>query len=106
VWTAARERGHTLVDLVEWMCGGPARLAGLGGRKGALAPGSDADLVMWDPDDTREVDGAALYHRHPLTPYARQRLYGVVHETWLRGMRVFGRDDGIVGPAQGRLLSR
>ena len=66
----------------------------------------DADLVIWDPDAAWEVDGAALYHRHPLTPYAGRRLYGVVLETWLRGARVFGRDDGIIGPPQGRLLSR
>jgi allantoinase len=62
--------------------------------------------VIWEPDATWEVDGAALYHRHPLTPYAGRRLYGVVRETWLRGARVFGRDQGIIGPPRGRLLSR
>jgi len=106
VWTGARERGHAVTDIVEWMCRGPARLAGLVGRKGSLAPGCDADLVIWEPDATWEVDGAALYHRHPLTPYAGRRLYGVVRETWLRGARVFGRDQGIIGPPRGRLLSR
>jgi len=106
MWTAARERGHAVTDIVAWMCQGPARLARLVGRKGTLAVGCDADLVIWDPDAMWEVDGAALYHRHPLTPYAGRRLYGVVVETWLRGARVFGRDDGIIGPPQGRLLSR
>ena len=106
VWTAARERGHDVSDIVNWMCQGPARLAGLVGRKGTLAVGCDADLVIWDPDATWEVDSAALYHRHPLTPYAGRRLYGVVLETWLRGTCVFGRDEGIIGPPQGRLLSR
>src|SRR5207244_5406493 len=106
VWTAARERGHDVSDIVNWMCQGPARLAGLVGRKGTLAVGCDADLVIWDPDATWEVDGAALYHRHPLTPYAGRRLYGVVRETWLRGARVCGREQGSIGRPRGGLLSR
>ena len=106
VWTAARERGHAITDVVEWMCAAPARLAGLAGRKGTLAAGCDADLVIWDPDAGWEVDGASLYHRHALTPYAGRRLYGAVVQTWLRGTCVFDRDEGIIGPAVGRLLSR
>ena len=43
-----RARGHTLVDIVRWMCAGPARLAGLTGTKGAIAAGADADLVVFD----------------------------------------------------------
>jgi allantoinase len=106
VWTAAREHGRGVTDIARWMCQAPARLAGLAGRKGTLAPGCDADLVIWDPDAAWEVDATALYHRHPLTPYAGRRLYGMVLETWLRGRRVFGRDEGIIGPPQGRLLAR
>src|SRR5262249_33650435 len=49
VWTAAQPRGATLVDLVDWMGRRPARLVGLEGRKGVLAPGCDADLVVFDP---------------------------------------------------------
>jgi allantoinase len=88
------------------MCSAPARLAGLVGRKGALAPGYDADLVIFDPDATWDVDGAALHHRHPLTPYHGRRLHGTVVATWLRGTRVFDREGGIVGPPRGRLLTR
>ena len=106
MWTAARERGHVVPDIVEWMCRAPARLAGLVGRKGALAPGCDADLVIWDPDAAWEVDGASLYHRHPLTPYAGRQLHGVVLQTWLRGACIFDRNEGIIGPPKGRLLSR
>ena len=40
VWTEARARGHSLVDVVRWMCAAPARLAGLAGRKGAIAAGA------------------------------------------------------------------
>jgi allantoinase len=98
VWTAARSRGHGLGDVVRWMSSGPASLVGLR-RKGRIAPGCDADLVAFAPDEDFVVDPAALRHRHPVTPYAGRRLSGVVHRTWLRGVAVNDR------PA-GRLLRR
>ena len=58
-------------------------------RKGAIAVGRDADLVVWDPDAESSVDPAALYHRHPVTPYDGLRLRGRVHKTMLRGEVVF-----------------
>jgi allantoinase len=88
-WTEARARGHSLADVVRWMCAAPARLIGVADRKGAIAVGCDADLVMFDPDADFVVDGAALEHRHKLTPYAGERLKGRVVATYLRGERVF-----------------
>jgi allantoinase len=85
VWTRARSLGHSLADIVRWMSAGPARLVGLQGRKGAIAPGRDADLVAFAPDEPFAVDPAALAHRHPVTAYAGATLTGVVHQTWLRG---------------------
>jgi allantoinase len=104
VWTAARARGHTLVDLARWMSAAPARLAGLDGRKGAIAAGRDADLVVFDPDATFRVDPASLHHRHPVTPYAGRMLHGVVLETWLRGRKV--QDRGRFAAPAGTTLLR
>lgn len=100
VWSAARQRGHTLVDVARWMAGNPAELAGLPG-KGRIEPGADADLVAFDPDVAAPLDVATLHHRHPITPYAGQVLTGAVRATWLAGRRT-GPDD----PPAGRLLVR
>ena len=104
-WTEARRRGFGIERLAEWLCAAPARVAGLAGRKGALAPGHDADLVAWDPDARFTVDPARLYHRHPVTPYAGRELAGVVRRTWLGGVEVF---DGaaVAAPPRGTLLRR
>jgi allantoinase len=105
VWTEARRRGFTLADLTEWMCAAPARLAGLQDRKGAIAPGHDADLVVWDPEERFTVEPGRLYHRHKLTPYAGRTLYGAVRRTLLRGETIYDEGDFPVAPS-GRLLLR
>ncbi|PRY27643.1 allantoinase AllB [Pseudosporangium ferrugineum] len=99
VWTAARERGHSLADVTDWMARRPADLAGLAG-KGRIAVGADADLVAFDPDATFVVDPRRLHHRNPVTPYAGKTLTGVVRTTWLRGRTVTG------AAPHGRFLTR
>lgn len=105
VWTEARRRGFTPADLAEWMCAAPARLAGLTGRKGAVAPGQDADLAVWDPEARFTVDPGKLHHRHKLTPYAGRTLHGVVRRTLLRGETIYDEGDFPAVPS-GRLLLR
>jgi allantoinase len=92
MWTEAHRRGIGLPALARWMAQAPAELAGLAHRKGALAPGYDADIVVWDPDRTFEVGAGGLQHRHHLTPYAGETLRGVVCQTYVRGQLVY--DDG------------
>jgi allantoinase len=105
VWTEARARGYALTHVVRWMCEGPARLAGLQKRKGAIAVGCDADLVIFNPDTTFRVDPERLYHRHKLTPYAGRELAGVVEATFVRAQKVFERGNFGAAPA-GRVLRR
>lgn len=103
VWTAARGRGHRLTDVARWMATAPAALAGLG-TKGAIAPGRDADLVVFDPEAASVVDPAGLHHRNPVTAYAGRRLHGVVRATWLRGRRIAAFGETLA--RTGRLLRR
>ncbi|MGW7425935.1 allantoinase AllB [Streptomyces sp. NPDC054813] len=104
VWTEARRRGHGLEDVVRWMSARTAALVGLDDRKGAIAPGRDADFAVLAPDATFTVDPADLQHRNRVTAYAGKTLYGVVRSTWLRGERIVA--DGAFTAPKGRLLTR
>jgi allantoinase len=99
VWTQARLRGHSLIDVVRWMAERPARLAGLQ-HKGQIERGYHADFAVFAPGDAFVVDPRRLHHRNPITPYAYRPLAGVVRSTWLRGSQVI--DD----KPEGRLISR
>ncbi|MFG2894869.1 allantoinase AllB [Streptomyces sp. NPDC048248] len=103
IWTAARERGHTLDDVVRWMATAPAALVGLG-HKGAIEPGRDADFAVLAPEETFTVDPAALQHRNKITAYAGKTLYGVVRSTWLRGRQI--NDGATLAEPTGELLER
>lgn len=103
VWTGARARGYAPASLAAWLCSGPARLVGLGGRKGAIAPGLDADLVLWHPEREFVVSRTELRHRHPITPWLGRTLAGVVEATYLRGEQVYA-SGAADQTARGRLL--
>jgi allantoinase len=105
VWTEAARRGCTLEDVVGWMATRPTEIMGLGGRKGAIAPGHDADLVIFDPEAEFVVDPERLYHRHKLTPYAGRSLRGRIDTTYLRGRVVYQHERCEPSPS-GQLLRR
>ncbi len=105
LWTTARRRGCSLQDLVSWMSRVPAQLVGLSDRKGALAVGYQADLVVWDPETNFAVSESLLYHCHKLSPYVGERLYGRVERTYLAGQEIYARDRGFADP-RGKLLVR
>jgi len=88
IWTEASNRGFSLLDIVHWMAEGPARLAGCH-RKGRIAAGYDADLVVFDPDSEFLLSKERLHYQHPVSPYLGEKLRGIVKATYLRGKPVF-----------------
>ena len=105
LWTEGAGRGLTPERLAGWMSARPARLAGLAGKKGAIAAGADADLVAWDADAEWTVEPARLHQRHPVTPYAGRRLRGVVRRVFVRGEPVF-ESGQVPEPPSGRWVRR
>ncbi len=93
IWTALSRRGFSLDHLASWLCRAPAKLVSLDGRKGALAVGLDADVVIWKDDEEFRVEPAMLEHRHKLTPYNGCVLRGTVQQTFLRGRKVYDKGE-------------
>jgi allantoinase len=89
IWTECRARGFTLDHLARWMSSAPAALAGISDQTGALAPGRDANFVLFDPDASFTVVAENLHYRHKVSPYLGETLQGVVRATYLRGQPVF-----------------
>lgn len=104
LWTEARARGVPLERVFEWNAANTAKLLGLTGRKGRLAPGHDADVVLWDDQATRTVEPKDIRHKHKVTPYAGRTLHGVVQRTFVRGREAWSKDGGHARRPVGELL--
>jgi dihydropyrimidinase len=85
----------TIERLVDVLATSPARLFGLA-RKGAIEPGRDADLVLFDPNARRTLHAADLHHTSDYTPYEGFELRGAVRSVFVRGRPVI-RDGAFVG---------
>jgi dihydropyrimidinase/allantoinase len=98
-------RGLSLPRVVELASANPARAFGLYPRKGTLAVGSDADLVVLDPEREQTVTPEVLHSAQDFTPFAGMRVKGWPVATLLRGQVVY-RDGQVIGRPAGRYLKR
>jgi dihydropyrimidinase len=91
------------LSLVRWIDAcvvAPSRLFGLADRKGALAPGFDADVVVFDPSATTRLDAASLHSRSDHSPYEGTTVTGWAALTYARG-RLVARDGEPFEPERG-----
>jgi dihydropyrimidinase len=86
----------TRSDLVRLLCANPAKIFGLWPRKGSIAPGFDADIVIFDPRPERSLAASELHSRAGFSPYEGLTVTGRVKTTILRGEVVY-RDGEVVG---------
>ncbi|MDB5411776.1 MAG: hydA [Rubritepida sp.] len=96
----------TLDDFVRLTATNPARLMGLAPRKGSIAVGADADLVLWDPRAKRTITNAMMQHAVDYTPYEGMEITGWPMMTIRRGEVVMR--DGVVQaePGTAKFLPR
>jgi allantoinase len=92
LWTAAKAHDCDVNDIAKWLCLNCSTLAGVNNTKGKIEKRYDADLVAWDPDKKFVVKEESIHHKHKVTPYIGEELYGVVDQTWLAGEKIY--DNG------------
>src|SRR5216684_5073906 len=91
-------------EVVRLLSTNPAKIFGLWPQKGDLQPGSDADIVLFDPRPERALSAADLHSRAGFSPYEGLTVTGKVHTTICRGQVIY-RDSAIVGrPGFGRFV--
>jgi len=97
LWTEARKRNVPIGTILQWTSLKTASHAGLADRKGKIAAGYDADLVVWEPDAEYIVTKESLRFKNKLTPYEGMALFGRVERTLLRGKLIYGFSDKFEG---------
>ncbi|KAK3686443.1 hypothetical protein LTR37_019831 [Vermiconidia calcicola] len=99
----------TLPRFVQLTATNAAKLYGLDGRKGSIAPGYDADLIIWHPNDTGAVTISQdlMHHDIDYTPFEGVHVGNWPRYTVLRGQVVWDKSKGVVGDMKyGQYLKR
>ena len=107
LWTTGVGAGKiTPQQLVALTSTNPARIFGLYPRKGALLPGSDADLVIWDPQKKVRYGVAMSHQRTDYNLYEGWELVGFPEKVYLRGALIVDRGQWLGRAGTGRFLER
>ena len=100
------KRGLELTALTKLVSENPARLYGVYPRKGVIAPGADADLVVVDLDQVWTLNADQLFSRNQHSAYVGRTFKGKVLKTFVRGKLVYDNGEIVAEPGYGQLLLR
>lgn len=107
LWTYGVRAGRiSASQFVALTATNPARIFGLYPRKGALLPGSDADLIIWDPEKRVKYGLAHSHHRTDYNLFEGWELVGMPEKVFLRGNLIVDGDVWHGAAGQGRFLKR
>jgi allantoinase len=93
IWSEAQKEGLDLSDLSRLMSYNPAKFVNLHHKKGMVAKGMDADLVIWDPEEEFTITSDAIRYKNKITPYLGKKVKGRIHKTYLAGKLVYEHDN-------------
>lgn len=104
--TLAKEKGMSLCDVVRLLSTGPAKLFGIYPEKGSLEEGTDADIILFDPDEKWTLSDDKVHSASGYTPYRGFAVSGRVKTTILRGSVLM--EDGVYfgKSGEGRFISQ
>ncbi len=106
MYDAVRTGKLTLHHFVDLVATAPAKLFGLFPRKGTIAPGSDADLLIFDPERKMTISAATQHQRVDYTPYEGMPVQGVPDTVLLRGRVIVQHGEYVGGKGGGHYLHR
>ena len=98
-------RKISLATMCRSLSENPAKLYGMYPRKGVIAAGADADLVIYDPTADHEIHAADLMSRAGYTPYEGFAIRGGIQQVWLRGTLAVDHGAILIGP-DGKFIPR
>jgi dihydropyrimidinase len=84
----------------------PAKLFGLFGKKGTLAPGADADVVVWDPEKRHTLSAKTHHMKVDYNPYEGREVVGAPTVVLSRGKAVVENGAFVGRKGEGRFLKR
>lgn len=100
-----KEQNINLSQMCRMLSENPAKLYGMYPRKGCIAPGSDADIVVWNPDEEWVLSLENQHSKADYCPYEEYAVHGKAERVYLRGTLVAENGD-IVAEGQGRYVPR
>jgi dihydropyrimidinase len=107
MWTCGVRSGKISANqFVSYNCTNPAKIFGLYPRKGALLPGSDADIVIWDPEKKVNYGVAHAHHRTDYNLYEGWELVGYPEKVFLRGKIIVDGEKWLGKSGDGKFLKR
>jgi dihydropyrimidinase len=107
LWTYAVRSGKLSPNqFVALTSTNPAKIFGLYPRKGTLMPGSDADIVIWDPDRRVRYGLAYSHHRTDYNLYENWELVGFPEKVFLRGTMIVDGEKWLGKAGMGNYLLR
>ena len=89
-WTSLKEQ-LTLEEFIPLLTEAPAKYLRIDDSKGYLKTGMNADFTIWQPEESFLVEAAYSQHKHKLSPYVGQHLFGKTVATFVNGMEVFNQ---------------
>ncbi|MBI1741859.1 dihydropyrimidinase [Candidatus Acetothermia bacterium] len=100
------ERGWSMNRFVQLVSTAPAKLMGLFPRKGTIAVGSDADVVVWDPNRKHTISAKTHFMRVDYNPYEGMTVDGSPAYVLSRGKVIFEGDQFTGKSGDGRFIKR